>query len=446
MNLKKNAFKGLILLAAVVALCMFFSGTLRTITTAKVKIVRGKNGKLEQKTELTGKAVFPEEESIRYALGEGRVMVITKVNTRAGYTVQEGDVLVEGAIQDYDSTMKGWQDSYDEAVEQLMQLETKNSSLRLRRTDEQYEEAYYALSDARKAALDARVSLQTQLNQEELSLDMNGAVPEEGSEILRALAENLQKAEAAQEDAQTALDALTRYAPEDDVWTYLTEKRSLNAKLEDLEEKMLSLSELNAAVGHICAPHDGYVATCEIKAGDTYDGLTELLTISAENVDPVLRADISSIERVVNEGAVMTIPTDKRGNVETKVIAVGVDSDGKRYADVAITKDVTAALGSVYSMLQNDIRMVLTAKATQSTTLLNAAAVHGSGDDRYVFVVSTDYSSLGSSKLTVHKMKVTVLGEADGLVSVEEDMDYYDLAYMEDRPISDGDTVMKYMD
>ena len=446
MNLKKNAFKGLILLAAVVALCMFFSGTLRTITTAKVKIVRGKNGKLEQKTELTGKAVFPEEESIRYALGEGRVMVITKVNTRAGYTVQEGDVLVEGAIQDYDSTMKGWQDSYDEAVEQLMQLETKNSSLRLRRTDEQYEEAYYALSDARKAALDARVSLQTQLNQEELSLDMNGAVPEEGSEILRALAQNLQKAEAAQEDAQTALDALTRYAPEDDVWTYLTEKRSLNAKLEDLEEKMLSLSELNAAVGHICAPHDGYVATCEIKAGDTYDGLTELLTISAENVDPVLRADISSIERVVNEGAVMTIPTDKRGNVETKVIAVGVDSDGKRYADVAITKDVTAALGSVYSMLQNDIRMVLTAKATQSTTLLNAAAVHGSGDDRYVFVVSTDYSSLGSSKLTVHKMKVTVLGEADGLVSVEEDMDYYDLAYMEDRPISDGDTVMKYMD
>ncbi|MBQ8973359.1 MAG: hypothetical protein IJ074_09825 [Clostridia bacterium] len=446
MNLKKNAFKGLILLAAVVALCMFFSGTLRTITTAKVKIVRGKSGKLEQKTELTGKTVFPEEESIRYALGEGRVMVITKVNTRAGYTVQEGDVLVEGAIQDYDSTMKGWQDSYDEAVEQLMQLETKNSSLRLRRTDEQYEEAYYALSDARKAALDARVSLQTQLNQEELSMDMNGAVPEEGSEILRALAENLQKAEAAQEDAQTALDALTRYAPEDDVWTYLTEKRTLNAKLEDLEEKMLSLSELNAAVGHICAPHDGYVATCEIKAGDTYDGLTELLTISAENVDPVLRADISSIERVVNEGAVMTIPTDKRGNVETKVIAVGVDSDGKRYADVAITKDVTAALGSVYSMLQNDIRMVLTAKATQSTTLLNAAAVHGSGDDRYVFVVSTDYSSLGSSKLTVHKMKVTVLGEADGLVSVEEDMDYYDLAYMEDRPISDGDTVMKYMD
>ena len=45
--MKKFAVKGLIALAAAVALCMFFSGTIRTITTAKVKIVTAKTGKLE---------------------------------------------------------------------------------------------------------------------------------------------------------------------------------------------------------------------------------------------------------------------------------------------------------------------------------------------------------------------------------------------------------------
>ena len=35
-------------MAAVVALCMFFSGTIKTISTAKVKLVTAKQGKLEE--------------------------------------------------------------------------------------------------------------------------------------------------------------------------------------------------------------------------------------------------------------------------------------------------------------------------------------------------------------------------------------------------------------
>ena len=46
--MKKMAIKGLVTLAAVVALCMFFSGTIKTISTAKVKLVTAKQGKLEE--------------------------------------------------------------------------------------------------------------------------------------------------------------------------------------------------------------------------------------------------------------------------------------------------------------------------------------------------------------------------------------------------------------
>ena len=55
MNLKKFAIRGLVILTIFVALCMFFSGTIQTITTAKVKLVAGKRGKLEERTELAGK-------------------------------------------------------------------------------------------------------------------------------------------------------------------------------------------------------------------------------------------------------------------------------------------------------------------------------------------------------------------------------------------------------
>ena len=46
--MKKFAIKGLVALAAVVALSMFFSGTIKTISTAKVKLVTAKQGKLEE--------------------------------------------------------------------------------------------------------------------------------------------------------------------------------------------------------------------------------------------------------------------------------------------------------------------------------------------------------------------------------------------------------------
>ena len=41
---------------------------------------------------------------------------------------------------------------------------------------------------------------------------------------------------------------------------------------------------------------------------------------------------------------------------------------------------------------------------------------------------------------------MTVVAEADGIVSVEEDITYLQVVYMEDRSISEGDAVMEYLD
>lgn len=61
------AIKGLVALAAVVALCMFFSGTIKTISTAKVRLVTAKQGKLEEEIKLSGNLTFPQTEEVKLA-------------------------------------------------------------------------------------------------------------------------------------------------------------------------------------------------------------------------------------------------------------------------------------------------------------------------------------------------------------------------------------------
>ena len=97
MNLKKFAIRGIVILAICVALCMFFSGTVRTITTPKVRLTAAKRGKLEERLELSCKPAFPNVDEIRFPLTYDMTLTIVKVNTREGYTVEAGDVVIEVA-------------------------------------------------------------------------------------------------------------------------------------------------------------------------------------------------------------------------------------------------------------------------------------------------------------------------------------------------------------
>ena len=72
--------------------------------------------------------------------------------------------------------------------------------------------------------------------------------------------------------------------------------------------------------------------------------------------------------------------------------------------------------------------------------------MHGSDQDRYVYVVNRESSTFGADKMTVKKQNVTVLAEVKGVVSIQEDLSYTTIAYMEDRALNDGDTVMEYTD
>ena len=445
MNLKKFAVRGLIALAVVVALCMFFSGTIKTIATAKVRLTQASSGRLEEEVDLNGKLTFPQTERVGYALEGGRTLQITRVNARAGYEVKAGDVIVEARVSGYEEALAEQQEAYESALEGLLELESKSGGVRLRPADEQYAEAYFALRDAMKESAARRLAMEALLAAEGLALPDEGA-PEGASDALREAVEAWRAADAAEQAAQAAMDRAARYAPDEDTWTYVTQKREFEEKMAEAEANMAALGELDAAARSICAPHDGYIAEIAVKAGDSYDGSGELFSITAEGVQPTLRADISQIDRAISEGTPVSIAVDSYWDVETQVVATGLDDEGKKYADVEITPEVVSARGSIYAMTVEETPMTLVFRAQRTTTLIASSAVHGTGDDRYVFVVETSYSNFGGSRMTVRKTPVTVLGEAGGVASVQEELGYYDIAYMEDRPINDGDAVMLYID
>ena len=444
MDLKKFAIRGIVILAAFVALCLFFSGTIRTITTPKVQLTGAKRGKLEERVELSCKLVFSQKEPVEIDLPEDITLTVTRVNVREGYSVKAGDVVVEAKVTNYEQLRKRYQDAYDEASEALIILENKNRGIRVTRRDQEYADAYFGLRDARRAAVNAELEMETLLSREGLKRVETG-YPEGASDELKAAVDAWRAAAQAKSDAQKAMDEAARYTVEESVWTYISEQRENRQKAAEAEASLRELMELNDRVQAFAAPHDGYVAEIAIKEGDVCDGSQPLYCITAEGKLPVLRADVSEVERTVSEGMAAALNADSYDAIQTAVVDTGADAEGKPYADIELTEQIIRSRGSVYAMLQEETPMTLIFRAREASTLLPTNAVRGSGDDRYVFTVEQNNAAFGGNTLKVHKMSVKVIGEYGGTTAVQEDLSYYSIAYGEDRAISDGDVVMEYL-
>jgi len=442
MNLKKFAIRGLVFLAVFVALCMFFSGTVRTITTPKVSVTKPKFGRFDEKISVTAKLEFTDPEEQAMALPDDLTLTVEKVNTRAGYTVQAGEVVAVAKVTGYDEKYAQYQDEYDKAVAALIQLQSKN--LHPSKRDLAYADAYYGLQDARHEALARELEMDAQLGREKLKRVEEG-YPEGASAELKGMIDRWREATAALAEAQTTMDRLSHYTVEETIWSYLTDQREQQQNEEKAEQNLRRLVELNDQAGAIVAPHDGYIVSMGLTVGETYDGKQAMYSLSEKL--PVLRADLSSLSddkrKKISEGMTANL-TFGEVTVESKVVAKKTDSEGKWYADIELTPDAINAAGSVYSLTQDEqgIEVTLVYRAKANTTILPASAVSGTGETRTIFVVEKDEGVFGGSTWTVSEMKVTVAGEADGRISVREELSAYTVVSGRDRTIRDGDTVM----
>ena len=442
--MKKMAIKGLVALAAVVALCMFFSGTIKTISTAKVRLVTAKQGKLEEEIKLSGNLTFTQTEEVKLALASDQSVTIKRVRVAKGRKVAAGDVLFEAEVSGYDKEMESLRSDYEAAQKELMELERKNGDVRLKRTEEIWVEAYDALAQSKDDLMNAQTQLEVAAKLAGVTLT-DGRLPEkEQDETLLEAQKAVDKAQAAQDEAQKKFNSANRLGISENVISYITQSRTLNEKLTAAQEKITALDVLAQQAKQVTAPHDGYIVEINVKAGDSYDGRTAAIVISAEDGDAVLRADTSKIEKKIDKGTQVTVKRDNDKTLSKKVTDSGVDEEGKRYIDVKLTDKDIGNLSGGAALFSAAVDMTASYRATTSTTLLPASAVRGSGDSRYVYVVNEESNALGQRVLKVKKQDVKVLSEVGSTVSIQDDLSRQRVAYMEDRTISDGSEVMVY--
>lgn len=71
MSKKSKVLKAFLILAAAIAICMYFSRTIQTITTPKVKLVTADVGRIEQKISAALTPYFPRQDGDHSDQGQG---------------------------------------------------------------------------------------------------------------------------------------------------------------------------------------------------------------------------------------------------------------------------------------------------------------------------------------------------------------------------------------
>ena len=452
MKLKKIAVRGLIALAFTVALCMFFANTIVTMTTPKVRIIKGDRGRLEQKITLDAVVYFPETTDYTLTDAMENNIVVDKVYVRAGQTVTAGETLFTAVMPDYEQAMEELQTQYDEKAAELLDKDIENLRTDKDSSQNEHYESVLSLQTAlSQAEHDARV-MAAELG---IALGVDTAQWPDRSAGQETLLAAVKTAIETQTAYQAAYDAFIRDYKrssaqfKETTFQYIKERDTLLSALNDLMDKMVALTERKNTLTNVTAPHDGYVIAVSVKSGDTYDGKTSAFTLSVAATPPQLRADITGLNKVIADGTKVEI-AGNYGTEKTEVESTALGGDGKKYLYAALTDDVISAKGGVTAMMTDGkVEITVRYRAKETATLIPAAAVRSEGEgEDYVYLVQHNYGGgfLGSQSLTAVKTSVTVLERGDTMVSVRESLDYQDIAAGEDRALSDGCTVMEYVD
>lgn len=407
MKLKKFALRGLIALAVTVAVCMFFSRTVQTITTPKVQVITAEKGRFEEKLTYTAQVYFADTETITADNPYG--MIAEQTHVQPGAYVEAGDAIFTLILPGYREQKTALQAEYSALSTELMELDAAHYGM----PRESPLTALYADMAAANAALDEAVYA------DRLSALQNGT----------ALPEKVQAAQIACDEARAAYHAYITENPESEaILAYVNARNKLVVDLEALTAQMLDLDQAMLQNHTISAPRSGYIAA--IDAGSLS------YTMTAEGCEPVLRCLAPG--RTVAGGTRADVATELLGSKRSSVIGMTGS-----FLHIAIPDALTASLPT---LMETGAQVSITNRAKQATTLLPATALRGGGDDTYVYRIQYFTSGiLGAKGMKVVKVPVTVIQRNSSTVSIAEDLEGDKLAVREDRFLTDGQTVMEYV-
>ena len=305
-----------------------------------------------------------------------------------------------------------------------------------------------ATYEARYAAAKESVVLTGDVSTWQSQLALSGEV----SDDLKAAVNKARTAQAAYEEARAAYFAVLdnkKLKVSDDVFQYITKRNGLMEEIEDLNQKMVTLTVLETSLKAVVAPRDGYIIELKVAEGDTYDGTKVAYVMNKEDCVPVLRAPLdSNSTRTIADGTRAEISSDNYGSERTSVEKTTIASDGTKYLQMPMPETYLSSDSTAIRRFMQDggVDVKITYRAKSATTLLAPSCVRSDGESNYVYVV--EYSGggfLSQNTMKVKKTSVTVIERSDSTVSIQEDLSYRSIADREDRALEDGATVMEYV-
>ena len=443
--MKRKALKGLLIVLLVLILCYFFSGTIKTLTTAKVQLAAVQRGKLRDQITLTGYLTFSDTEGITIDNPpSGIALTVTKIHVTKGSFVAAGDLLFETEISGIADSIREQEKIYQEAEKSLLALERQYATLRITRTDQAWIDAYDALLAAKQNSHDAHAALEVAAKKQEIAL-RDGRIPDgkEDAALLTAQAA-ADRADQEVESAQAAMDRASRIGISNDAYQYTMQSRSLNDTMNQANAEIIALRSIEGSMTQVRAAHPGYVLGIQVSEGSPWDGRTAAMILSAEDTEYLLRANITGVARTIQPGTAVVISGRSDNQIKSSVVSAGYDSSGNPYIDVSIGQSDIAAIGTAYRLMNTGVSFSINYVADTSTTLLPASAVRGTESNRYVFIVRQSQNAFGQRIYQIEQQPVTVLDESSEYVSVADLTDASAIAYMEDRAISEGSEVIPY--
>lgn len=449
--MKKAAVKGLIILVGVVLVCIFFSGTLHSITTAKVQMTKAKTGKLTSEITMTGELYWPSTESVFVpGLTGDTSLTVLRMCVGAGSWIKAGQVIAECEVSEADTRLASLQSDYDTRENESLELERKNRPLQLTPQQKGWYEAYRALKSARQAEQNALQELKLTAWRAGVDLAADGTLPEgTADEAALAALETLNACRESTAEAQSAFDGYNMVPISEDVISYLTRKAELQAEMADLADQMTRLRILQETAAAVTAPHDGYITAAELKAGDTLTRNTVLVQMTEDGVLPMIRLDPGTNKKSIAAGTRAELTAGGR-SVTASVAEVALSAEGKPCVDVTVTREDISMLGGIPAVSETgSVTASVKWQSESSSTLIPTAALRGSEGDYYIFVTRTDDAESGTANrnarfFRISRKNVTVLGQSGSVTSVSEPLRSESIVYMEDRPLSEGCEVMPY--
>ena len=454
MTKKGKALKGLLILAVIVALCMYFSKTIQTITTPKVKLTQAATGRIEQKISLEAKPYFPVKTEVTLKKAADTPITVDRLYVSPGLYVKEGDTLFTATVNDYDTKEKDLRDKYKEASQKLIDLDIQN---RKNSKQSKRNELYDVMLDAQDALTSAESDARLAAAAEGIDLTFDQdtwAALAKAKNASATVTAAIDKAGTAKATFDAARDAFyqsyenAKLKVSDDVFKYINERNAIVKQLRDLSDDMVDLLNAKQTFSTVKTDSEGYIVAMDVKENTVYDGKSTAYTIAKKADAPILRADVTDLKKEVNEGAKVEVAGDYQ-TLKTKVTGVVIDSDGRQYAEIELTDDILSSAGGMSKLLSGgsmDVSIVFRSK--KNATLIPAGALRSEGDGNdYVF--TADYTGggfLSSGGMVARKTPVTVIERGDKAVSIQEDLSYQQIIERADRTVEDGKPVMEYVE